>query len=58
MVGNLGNHEARKEIFDLWQEYESGTTPEALIVKDLDKLEMLFQAFEYEKGMWDTSKAL
>lgn len=33
----------------LWLEYENGSTYEALIVKDLDKYEMIKQAFEYEQ---------
>ena len=32
------------------QEYEEGVTPEAIVVKDLDKFDMIFQAFEYESG--------
>ena len=32
------------------QEYETGQTAEARVVKDLDKFDMIFQAFEYEKG--------
>ena len=32
------------------QEYEHGTSPEAVVVKDLDKFDMIFQAFEYEQG--------
>ena len=32
------------------QEYEEGVTPEAIVVKDLDKFDMIFQAFEYETG--------
>jgi putative hydrolase of HD superfamily len=32
----------------LWKEYEEGKTSEALFVKQLDKLEMIFQASEYE----------
>lgn len=31
------------------QEYEEGTSPEAIFVKDLDKFDMIFQAFEYER---------
>ncbi|ESN90697.1 hypothetical protein HELRODRAFT_70944 [Helobdella robusta] len=37
------------EIMDLWQEYEDQKTAEAKFVKDLDKFDMIFQAFEYEK---------
>lgn len=36
------------EILDLWKEYEAGTTMEAKLVKDMDKLEMILQALEYE----------
>jgi putative hydrolase of HD superfamily len=31
------------------KEYEAGLTPEAMLVKDLDKFEMILQAYEYEK---------
>jgi len=37
------------EISQLWEEFELGETLEAKFVKDLDKFEMIFQAFEYEK---------
>ncbi len=30
------------------KEYEEGKTPEAVLVKDLDKFDMIFQAYEYE----------
>ena len=33
----------------VFQEYENQTSLEAKFVKDLDKLEMCYQAFEYEK---------
>jgi putative hydrolase of HD superfamily len=32
----------------LWQEYEAQATPEAHLVFDFDKLEMIIQAHEYE----------
>ena len=38
------------ELLGLWKEYEDGSTPEACLVKDLDKFDMIFQAYEYEKG--------
>ncbi|KNE54275.1 hypothetical protein AMAG_00265 [Allomyces macrogynus ATCC 38327] len=41
---------AKTEIRALWHEYEDAATPEALFVKDLDKFEMIVQAFEYEKA--------
>lgn len=36
------------EILELWKEYEEGTTTEAKLLKDLDKIEMILQAQEYE----------
>ena len=45
----LGDNSPAGEFYDLWQEYEEAGTPEAKIVKDLDKFEMILQAFEYEK---------
>ena len=36
------------EIKDLWKEYEEGSTTEAKLLKDLDKIEMILQAQEYE----------
>ena len=41
--GSLG-----QELADLWKEYEEQTTALAIVVKDLDKFEMLAQAYEYE----------
>ncbi|CAA2991795.1 Hypothetical predicted protein [Olea europaea subsp. europaea] len=46
----LGGGQRAKEIADLWMEYEENSTPEAKIVKDFDKVEMILQALEYEKG--------
>ena len=37
------------EILSLWKEYEEGTTEEARLLKDLDKIEMILQAQEYEE---------
>lgn len=34
---------------DLWREYEAEASPEARIVRQLDKLEMALQALEYER---------
>jgi putative hydrolase of HD superfamily len=44
-----------QEITSLWQEYEDAATPEALLVKDLDKFEMIVQALEYEKCKLSTN---
>ncbi|KAL7474266.1 hypothetical protein ACHAW6_000246 [Cyclotella cf. meneghiniana] len=44
------------EILKLWKEYEDGTTEEARLLKDLDKIEMILQAQEYEaEGSHDKS---
>jgi putative hydrolase of HD superfamily len=37
------------EILALWKEYEEGSTEEAKLLKDLDKIEMILQAQEYEE---------
>ncbi|KAG0227969.1 HD domain-containing protein 2 [Mortierella sp. GBA43] len=39
-----------QEISALWEEYEAAATPEALLVKDFDKFEMIVQALEYEQS--------
>jgi len=46
----LRAHPAGDELYGLWREYEEGRTPEARLMKQFDKLEMLLQAFEYEQG--------
>jgi len=38
-----------REIFNLWNEYEAKETPESRFIYQLDKLEMVLQAYEYEK---------
>ncbi|BFZ21150.1 hypothetical protein BsWGS_24189 [Bradybaena similaris] len=47
-IASLLPDDAGKEIYQLWLEYENQSSPEAKFVKDLDKFEMLFQAYEYE----------
>ena len=39
---------AGERVASLWREYEEGVSPEAVFLKDLDKLEMILQAHEYE----------
>ncbi|KAF9135254.1 HD domain-containing protein 2 [Mortierella sp. 14UC] len=46
----LGWSAQAQEISALWAEYEAAATPEALLVKDFDKFEMIMQALEYEKS--------
>ncbi len=36
------------EMFSLWEEYEDNETPESKLVHDLDKVEMVLQALEYQ----------
>uniref|UniRef100_A0A915ECV1 5'-deoxynucleotidase HDDC2 n=1 Tax=Ditylenchus dipsaci TaxID=166011 RepID=A0A915ECV1_9BILA len=38
-----------QEWIALWREYEAATTDEAIVVKQLDKLDMIAQAFTYEQ---------
>ncbi|XP_033219437.1 HD domain-containing protein 2 [Belonocnema kinseyi] len=37
------------EILEMFREYEQQQSPEAKYVKDLDRLDLLMQAYEYEK---------
>ena len=52
LVNTLGGTPVALEIQALWLEYETAATNEARFVKDLDKFEMIVQAFEYEKGFF------
>lgn len=47
-LSSLVGDEAGKEIYELWEEYENQKTCEAQFVKDVDRFEMILQAFEYE----------
>jgi putative hydrolase of HD superfamily len=38
-----------QEYVDLWEEFEAGDSPEARLVRQLDRLEMALQALVYEK---------
>ncbi|KAJ3129338.1 hypothetical protein HK098_001750 [Nowakowskiella sp. JEL0407] len=49
LVSTLNSTPESLEIQSLWNEYEECQTPEAKIVKDLDKFEMIVQGLEYEK---------
>ncbi|CAH8562428.1 unnamed protein product [Schistosoma turkestanicum] len=52
----LISEENSKEIMNLWTEYVDQKTPEAIICKDFDKLEMLLQAYEYENETLEPGK--
>uniref|UniRef100_A0ACB8GC80 HD domain-containing protein 2 n=1 Tax=Sphaerodactylus townsendi TaxID=933632 RepID=A0ACB8GC80_9SAUR len=45
----LLSEDLRKEIYELWEEYEYQSSAEARFVKELDQCEMILQAFEYEE---------
>src|SRR5439155_2342810 len=38
------------ELLVLWAEYEANETPEARLAHDLDKVELLLQALDYEQA--------
>ncbi len=40
----------RRHLLELWDEYESGGSPEAALVKGLDKLETLIQHNQGDKS--------
>ena len=42
-AGSLARAFAAHEVEALWREYEAQATPEAHMVKDFDKLEMIIQ---------------
>ena len=46
---NVLTQDLNNEIKDLWIEFEEKKTPESIFVNQLDKIEMIFQAIEYEK---------
>jgi putative hydrolases of HD superfamily len=48
--GMLGGGGVGDALCALFAEYEAGVTPEAVLVKDLDKVEMVLQAGEYERA--------
>lgn len=46
----LGNEEGAGDLKELWEEYEEKKTAEAKLVYELDRLEAIFQAREYEEA--------
>jgi putative hydrolase of HD superfamily len=50
--------EIKKEYFNLWKEMEEGNTSEAKLCKDIDILEMMIQALEYEREQPNRKKDL
>ncbi len=47
ICGGFGRHKER--LFSLWNEYNAGNTREAAFAKELDKVQAICQAREYEK---------
>ena len=47
VAGKLAGGE---DILALWEEFEAGSTPEARLVRQLDRLEMALQAAQYRVG--------
>lgn len=47
MVKDL-DAEIKQELYDIYAQYDSGTSIEAQIVRDIDKYEMMLQAYQYE----------
>lgn len=58
MLGGPSNAQARERFRSLWEEYEARETPEAKLVKDLDRLELVLQGVEYERGKFSSLSAL
>lgn len=50
IAGDLGSPAIAEEILSLWMEYEEGSSAEAAVARQLDKLEMIVQADEYERA--------
>ena len=47
-----------EHIRQLFDEYEEGITPEAILVKDVDKYELLVQSLEYERDAVERGEPL
>lgn len=48
--GMIDGLEDSDSLFALWREFNNQRTPEAKFLKQLDKLEMVFQALEYQQA--------
>jgi putative hydrolase of HD superfamily len=46
------------ELAALWEEYEQGQTPEAMLVRDLDSIEMAWQAMQYRRTRRRSGRAV
>lgn len=50
--------EGQKALTDLFAEYENQETQEAKLTKDLDRFDMVLQAFQYEKSEYESKAYL
>ena len=48
--------ELARQYLRLWEEYEDEVTTEAILARDLDRIEMVMQALEYERQGYDRQK--
>ncbi|XP_040285029.1 5'-deoxynucleotidase HDDC2 [Bufo bufo] len=48
-LSDLLPDDMKKEVYELWEEYEHQSSAEAKFVKELDQCEMILQALEYEE---------
>ncbi|MCK4521964.1 MAG: HD domain-containing protein [Nanoarchaeota archaeon] len=48
-IKKLTKYLDKNEVLKLWGEYEERKTKEAILVYEMDKIEMLLQAYEYEQ---------
>jgi len=48
--------ELREQYLLLWDEFKAQNTPEAILANDIDKIEMVLQALEYEEKGWAPNK--
>jgi putative hydrolase of HD superfamily len=46
----------KKNYSEIWEEFQNGASLEAKIVREMDKLEMVFQALEYEEEGYDKER--
>jgi putative hydrolase of HD superfamily len=44
------------DYLSVWKEFNSQESPEAVVAKDIDRLEMILQCLEYEREGYDTEK--
>lgn len=58
LLDEFPDEDSAGEIMTLWEEYEEGQTPDAVMAHDIDKLELVMQAQYYESMYPDLKKPL